>query len=45
MIEIVAGVDEGETVITGSYRAISSDLSNGEKVVVNNEKKGRAEDV
>jgi HlyD family secretion protein len=45
MIEIVAGVDEGETVITGSYRAISSDLSNGEKVVVNNEKKGRAEEV
>lgn len=45
MIEIVSGVDEGETVITGSYRAISSDLSNGEKVVVNNEKKGRTEDV
>jgi HlyD family secretion protein len=45
MIEIVSGVDEGETVITGSYRAISSDLSNGEKVVVNNEKKGRAEEV
>jgi HlyD family secretion protein len=44
MIEIVSGVGEGETVVTGSYRAISSDLSNGDRVTVNNEKKGGAED-
>lgn len=37
MIEIVSGVDEGEEVVTGSYRAISTDLQNGAQVQVNNE--------
>ncbi len=37
MIEIVSGVEENEEVVTGSYRAISSDLGNGEQVVVNND--------
>lgn len=38
MIEIISGVEENEEVVTGSYRAISSDLSNGEKVVIVNGK-------
>lgn len=33
-IEIVAGLDEGEQVVIGSYRAISRDLGNGTRVVV-----------
>jgi len=37
MIEIVSGVEENEEVVTGSYRAISSDLGNGEEVVINND--------
>ncbi len=37
MIEIVSGVEENEVVVTGSYRAISSDLGNGEQVVINND--------
>ena len=37
MIEIISGVEENEEVVTGSYRAISSDLGNGEQVVVNND--------
>jgi len=37
MIEIVSGVDEDEEVVTGSYRAISADLGNGEQVVINND--------
>ena len=37
MIEIVSGVEENEEVVTGSYRAISSDLGNGEQVVINND--------
>ncbi len=37
MIEIVSGVEEDEEVVTGSYRAISSDLGNGEQVVINND--------
>ena len=37
MIEILSGVEENEEVVTGSYRAISSDLGNGEQVVVNND--------
>ena len=37
MIEIISGVEENEEVVTGSYRAISSDLGNGEQVVINND--------
>jgi HlyD family secretion protein len=32
MIEIVSGIDENEVVVTGSYRAISTDLENGAEV-------------
>lgn len=39
LIEIVAGLKEGEEVVTGSYRAISKDLENGAVVKINNEKK------
>ena len=37
MIEILSGVDEGEEVVTGSYRAISTDIRNGQEVTVNND--------
>lgn len=37
MIEIISGVEEDEVVVTGSYRAISSDLQNGAQVTVNND--------
>jgi len=37
LIEILAGVDEGEEVVTGSYRAISTDIRNGAKINVNND--------
>ena len=37
MIEIISGVEAGEQVVTGSYRAISSDLRNGATVRVNND--------
>ncbi len=40
MIEIVSGIDADEVVVTGSYRAISTDLQNGEQVVINNETNG-----
>ncbi len=35
MIEIISGVELEETVVTGSYRAISMDLKNGRQVAVN----------
>ena len=35
-IEILSGVEEGEEVVTGSYRAISKDLDNGAAVKVDN---------
>jgi HlyD family secretion protein len=37
MIEIVSGIEEGQEVVTGSYRAISSDLENGAQVSINND--------
>lgn len=37
MIEITSGIDAGEVVVTGSYRAISTDLSNGSQVAINND--------
>jgi HlyD family secretion protein len=36
-IEITRGLEKGTTVISGSYRAISRDLTPGAKVEVNNE--------
>lgn len=44
MIEIVSGIDAGEEVVTGSYRAISTDLENGAMVEVNNDKDGATND-
>jgi HlyD family secretion protein len=37
LIEIVSGVEANDEVITGSYRAISTDLVNGAPVSVNND--------
>jgi HlyD family secretion protein len=37
LIEIVEGLEEGEEVVTGSYRAISKDLENGAAVAINND--------
>lgn len=37
MIEILSGVDAGEEVVIGSYRAISTDIRNGAPVAVNND--------
>jgi len=43
LLEITSGLKDGETVISGGYRAISRDLKNGAKVEVNNEAKDKAE--
>ena len=37
MIEILSGIEVGEEVVIGSYRAISTDLQNGAAVTVNND--------
>ncbi len=37
-IQILAGVNTGEEVVTGSYRMLSNELKNGDKVTVNNSK-------
>ena len=44
LIEILTGLEEGEEVVTGSYRAISKDLENGAVVNVSNadDKSGEA---
>ena len=44
MIEILSGVDAEEEVVTGSYRAISTDLQNGAQVDVNNDPNGKSDD-
>lgn len=44
LIEILEGLNEGDEVVSGSYRAISKDLINGDAVTVNNEKKPEAGD-
>jgi HlyD family secretion protein len=36
MIEVISGIEEGEEVVTGSYRAISTDLKNGAAVKISN---------
>ncbi len=38
-IEILDGLNEGDEVVTGSYRAISKDLTNGDLVRIDNESK------
>ena len=45
LIEIVSGVDADDEVVTGSYRAISTDLQNGAQVSVNNDEDGESNDV
>jgi len=35
MIEIISGIELEDTVVTGSYRAISTDLKNGRQVAIN----------
>lgn len=37
LIEIIEGLEEGDEVVTGSYRAISKDLENGAVVRINND--------
>jgi HlyD family secretion protein len=44
LIEILEGLEEGEEVVTGSYRAISKDLENGAVVTVSNEDEEDDED-
>ncbi len=39
-IEITSGIDVNETVVTGSYRAISTDLVNGAEVTTDNKLAG-----
>jgi len=39
LIEILEGLEEGEEIVTGSYRAISKDLENGATVTINNDAK------
>ncbi len=38
-IEILDGLNEGDEVVTGSYRAISKDLTNGDLVRIDNDSK------
>ena len=40
MIEIKSGIEQSEEVVTGSYRAISTDLQNGAPVKINNDGDG-----
>ena len=37
LIEILEGLEEGDEVVTGSYRAISQDLKNGAPAAISNE--------
>jgi len=37
LIEILEGLEEGDEVVTGSYRAISKDIDNGAVVNINND--------
>jgi HlyD family secretion protein len=39
LIEIQDGLKEGDEVVTGSYRAISKDLTNGDLVRIDNDSK------
>lgn len=44
LIEITSGISADEEVVTGSYRAISTDLENGAQVSVNNDEDGGSDD-
>ena len=44
LIEILSGIEADEEVVTGSYRAISTDLQNGAQVDVNNDPNGKSDD-
>ena len=44
LIEVLSGIDQDEEVVTGSYRAISTDLQNGAQVNVNNDEDGGSDD-
>jgi HlyD family secretion protein len=37
LIEIIEGLEEGEEIVTGSYRAISKDLENRAPVIIDND--------
>ena len=43
MIEVQSGIEAGEVVVTGSYRAISTDLENGAKIAINNDPDRKSE--
>ena len=43
MIEVVSGIEADEVVVTGSYRAISTDLENGAEVAINNDSNGNSD--
>ena len=43
MIEVISGIETDEVVVTGSYRAISTDLENGTEVAINNESNGNSD--
>lgn len=43
MIEVISGIEADEIVVTGSYRAISTDLENGAEVAINNESNGNSD--
>jgi HlyD family secretion protein len=43
MIEVVSGIEADEVVVTGSYRAISTDLENGAEVAINNDTNGNSD--
>ena len=44
LIEILSGIETDEEVVTGSYRAISTDLQNGAQVDINNDPNGKSDD-
>lgn len=43
MIEVISGIEADEVVVTGSYRAISTDLENGAEVAINNDTNGNSD--
>ena len=43
ILEVTSGLKQGETVVSGSYRAISRDLKHGGKVKVNNDPEEKPE--
>jgi HlyD family secretion protein len=43
MIEVISGIEVDEVVVTGSYRAISTDLENGAEVAINNDTNGNSD--